>query len=188
MTNKLYLCYCLSGHQPKENALPVILPPAFSGLVWVRFHVQSHLVQRPAHHELQTTPSKPSRIVLIVFWDSPRALEMEKGLLKWSLPMRVVRWWESGNGRISQNQLLASSLLRTVAPVSCTSASSTLRIRCTSHNPLSLSGFKSTQILTAPVFFSTAMKPAHLGVGSFTFEITPKTSIQLRSSWTWFHR
>ena len=111
---------------------------------------------------------------------------MPKGsLLKWYLPtgvMKVVSGRDSGDNGICQNPLLASSLVKMVAPVSCASASSTLGIGCTSHNTLSLSGFKSTQILTAPVFFGTTTMPAHQGVGSFTFEITPRASIRVSSS------
>ena len=50
----------------------------------------------------------------------------------------------------------------------------------------SFSGFKLTQILTVPELFGTTTIPAHQGVGSWTWEITPNWSIWLRSSFTLF--
>ena len=81
--------------------------------------------------------------------------------------MKVVSGQDSGDSGICQNPLLASSLLKMVAPASCASASSTLGIGCTSHNTLSLSGFKSTQILTAPVFFGHNHHASTPGSGVF---------------------
>ena len=54
---------------------------------------------------------------------------MPKGnLLKWYLPKgvtKVVSGRDSGDNGICQNPLLASNLVKTVAPASCANASST---------------------------------------------------------------
>ena len=62
--------------------------------------------------------------------------------------------------------------------------SSTLGRGWTSRRTLWFSGFKSTQIHTAPDFFGATTMPAHQGVGTSTFEITPIVSIRSSSSMT----
>ena len=96
----------------------------------------------------------------------------------------MISSFDSSDSGICQNPLLASNLLKTAAPVSCTRVSSTLGMGCVSHRTLSFSAFRSTQILTAPDFLGTTTIPAHQGVGSFTFEITPISSMRSNSSWT----
>ena len=70
------------------------------------------------------------------------------------------------------------------APESCASVSSTFGRGCTSLRTFSFSGFKSTQIRIAPSLFGTTTIPAHHGVGSSTFEMTPMDSMRSSSSLT----
>ena len=99
---------------------------------------------------------------------------MPKGsLLKQYLPvgvMKVVRRREEGERGICQKPLLASNFEKTLAPASCASVSSTLGSGWTSLSTLRLSGFSTI--------------PAHHGVGSDTFDITPAFSILSSSSAT----
>ena len=131
-------------------------------------------------------PSSPVG-TCILFWKCSGALDIPKGsLLKQYLPYSVMKvvsnrdFLESG---ICQNPLLASSLLNTLAPVSCASVNilSTWGRGWTSRRTLSLRGFKSTHI---PFFFGATTIPAHHGVGSSTFVITPMASIFSNSSLT----
>ena len=89
----------------------------------------------------QTIPSSPSRIWLICLWKSSGALEIPKGsLLKQYLPKGVIHvnavsGLDSLASRTCQNPLFASSLLKSLAPATCSWASvlSTLGMGWTSH-------------------------------------------------------
>ena len=74
-------------------------------------------------------PSTHERTVIILFWKCSGVLEMPKGiLLKQYLPngvMKAVRSFDSLVSGICQNPLLASGLLKIVAPESCARVSST---------------------------------------------------------------
>ena len=113
---------------------------------------------------------------------------MPKGiLLKLKRPkgvMKVVRRRESSATGICQNPLLASNLLKTLAPVSCAKVSSTLGKGCTSLRTAVFNGFRSMQMRTEPSFFGSTTMPAHHGVGTSTFEITPIDSIRSSSFFT----
>ena len=73
-------------------------------------------------------------------------------------------------------------------PASCARVSSTLGSGCSSRSTLSFRGLKSTQILTDPDFFGTTTMPAHHGVGSSIREMTPRDSMRMSSSCTFFLR
>ena len=96
--------------------------------------------------------------------------------------MNVVKRCEDCERGICQNPLFASSFEKTLAPANFASVSSTLGSGWTSLSTLSLSGFRSTQILTFPDFFRTTTIPAHHGVGSVTLEMMPAFSIFPSSS------
>ena len=136
----------------------------------------------------QRIPSRPARILLIRFWKCSVALEIPNGnFLKQYRPngvMNVVRGCDCLASGICQNPLLASSLLKTLAPVSCASVSSTLGKGYTSRRTLSFKGLRSTQIRRVPFALGTTTIPAHQGVGSSTGDITPSDSIRASSSST----
>ena len=140
----------------------------------------------------QRTPSWPWRISFIRHWKCSGALEMPKGnFLKQQRPngvIKVVRCQELYSREICQNPQLALSLLKTVVPASCARVSSTLGSGCSSRSTLSFRGLKSTQILTDPDFFGTTTMPAHHGVGSSIREMTPRDSVRVSSSCTFFLR
>lgn len=133
----------------------------------------------------QSTQSRPWRMEFIRLWKSFGALDIPKGsLLKQYLldgVMKVVRRQELGESGICQNPLLASSLVNSLAPVSWANVSSTLG---TSHSMPWLSGLRLTQIRIAPLFLGTTTMPAHHGVGTSTFEMTPMSSMRSSSSVT----
>jgi len=112
-------------------------------------------------------------------------LEMPNGsLLKQNLPysvINVVNNLDCLARGICQNPLLASNLLKTLAPASCARVVSMGYI---SHRTLSFSGLRSTQMRTAPDSFGTTTIAAHQEVGSSTGEITPRFSIRSSSSFT----
>ncbi len=85
---------------------------------------------------------------------------------------------------ICQNPLLASNLLKILAPAIWAKVSSTLGIGWISLHTSSLRGFRSTQIRIAPDFLGATTMPAHQGVGSDTFRITPSFSMRFSSCWT----
>ena len=105
-------------------------------------------------------------------------------LLKQNCPkgvMKVVSSLDSLASGICRNPLFASSLLNMVAPDNCSSVVSTCGIGFTSRRTLSLRGFKSTQIRTAPKSLGTTTIAAHQGVGSSTGDMTPKLCIRYNS-------
>ena len=108
-------------------------------------------------------------------------------LLKQNHPngvIKVVSSLESSASGICQNPLLASSLLIIVAPDNCASVVSTLVIGCTSRKTLSLRGFRSKQIRTAPVSLEITTIATHQGVGPSTGEMTPKLRIHCKFACT----
>ena len=130
----------------------------------------------------QSTPGRPARMSFIWYWpwSTSGVLLMPNGsLLKQNRPygvIKVVNSLDSAASGICPNPLLASSLLKIIAPVSFARAVLTLGIgcTCTSHNTCSLRGFMSTQIQTAPEAFGTTTIAAHHAVGSVADDITPK--------------
>lgn len=64
----------------------------------------------------------------------------------------------------------------------------TLGIGCIYRKMLSLSGFKSTHILTTPDFLGIITIPAHHGISWLTVEITPIAPINSSSSFTFSQR
>ena len=137
-----------------------------------------------------TTPGRPSRISLIRCWKCSGALDISNGiLLKQNRPkgvMNVVSKRELSGRGICQNPLLASSLLKTFAPASCAKTSSTFGSGCVSRRTCVLRGLSSTQMRTLPFCFGTTTIPAHHGVGTSTLVITPRDSILINSSLTFF--
>ena len=91
---------------------------------------------------------------------------------------------DSGAKGICQKPLLASSLLKMVAPARSARVSSTFGIGCGSRRTFSLSGLRSTHILTSPDRFGTTTMPAHQSVGVSILEITPMHSMRSSSSFT----
>jgi len=77
--------------------------------------------------------------------------------------------WELLASSICQNPLLASSLLKSLAPESCASISSTFGRGWISRSADSFSGFRSTQILIFPSRLGTTTIPAHQGVRLLLF-------------------
>ena len=98
--------------------------------------------------------------------------------------VKAVSIHESSESSIYQNPQLASSLLNTCAPASCTRSSSTVGNGWTFDRTLSLRDQKSTQMRTAPDFFRTTTIPAHQGAGSSTGEMTPSDCMRESSSLT----
>jgi len=72
---------------------------------------------------LHDTPGKPSRMLLICFWNTLGALEISKGSLLNQKPkngaIKVVRCLQLEVRGICQNPLLASSFEKILAPASC---------------------------------------------------------------------
>jgi len=89
------------------------------------------------------------------FWNSSGAFDMPKGnLLKQYLPngiRTVVKWRDSSIRGICQNPLLASNLVKQVAPASWANVSSTLGSGWISLKTLSFNAFKSTQMQMEPL-------------------------------------
>ena len=102
--------------------------------------------------------------------------------------MNVVRRQEDCVRGIYQKPLLASSLVKTLAPVSLARISSTFGRGWTSHRTLSLSGLRSTHIRMAPYFLGTTTIPAHHRVGSSILVMIsmPMDSIWFSSSMTFW--
>ena len=96
----------------------------------------------------QTTPSKPSRTLLICFWKCSGALQIPNGsLLKQNLPngvRKVVKRQDSSSTRICQNPKLASNLLNTSAQAGWPWISSTLGRKWISRSTFELSLCRST--------------------------------------------
>jgi len=89
--------------------------------------------------------------------------------------------WKFGRCLVKIWTLLASSLLNIITLVSWAKVVSTFGIGCVSRKTFSLSGFISTQILTAPEGLGTTNIAAHQAVGSLTRDITPKASMHCNS-------
>ena len=105
-------------------------------------------------------------------------------LLKQNRPygvINVVKSLDSVAKGICQKSLLASSLLNIVAPVSWAKVVSTFGIGCVSRKMFLLSGFISTQILTAPEALGTTTIAQHQMAGSLTRDITRKASMYCNS-------
>ena len=100
--------------------------------------------------------------------------------------MNVVSNCDSSASGICQKPEFASTLEKMVAPLSCASVSSTGGIGNVSRRTPSFKGLRSTHILTLPDFFGTTTMPAHQGVGSVTFLMTPNAIeliLHLCSQW-----
>ena len=98
--------------------------------------------------------------------------------------MKVVRGRDFLESGICHNLLLASNLLKSLAPESCANVSPTFGRGCTSRSTFPFRGFRSMHIRSAPSFSGTTTMPAHHGVGSSALEMTPRDSIRSSSSWT----
>ena len=125
-----------------------------------------------------------AQILVLHVLDIPNGI-----LLKQNRPkgvMNVVSKRELSARGICQNPLLASSLLKTFAPASCAKTLSTFGSGCVSRRTCVLRGLRSTQMRTVPFCFGTTTNPAHHGIGTFTFEITPRDSILVNSSLIFF--
>ena len=101
--------------------------------------------------------------------------------------MNVVRRRESFSSGICQNPLLASSLLNTVAPASWASLINFRNWVSFTENTL-VQRLEVDTYPDLPRFFGTTTIPAHQGVGSSTFKITPSVSMWSSFSWTFARR
>lgn len=102
--------------------------------------------------------------------------------------MNVVSRQDFALKGICHNPLLASILLKSVAPDNWARVSSTWEMGNVSHNTLALRALKSTGVHMSPDHFGTTTIPTHQEVGSVTFVIMPIVSIRWNSSCTLSHR
>ena len=100
--------------------------------------------------------------------------------------INVVSSLELSSSGICQNPLLASNLLKTVAPASCARVSSTFGMGWVSRSTHSLMRRKSTQMRSEPDLLGTTTMPEHQGVGLSERDITPSNSIRPSSFCTFF--